>query len=254
MRLKRHSNRDILIDLTSLLDVIFIILLVVFANQRNVTNIKQNEQVEAQILLEQHDAEATEAQAELLEQIDELKAQSDAREAEADKQLDIAQAALSESEEQMSLKLAELQAENDDKLAEMQAQTDEQLARLQSETEKANAQYALYSDRIDTMDNLNRYVWAVSVYADYEPATVTERHIRVLRDGEEIEQFDLVGNDTKEAFAQFKQCLEDYIDRNSNRPVILSLNENDEHILYRDEQAILQIFNELSDYGNVYLK
>lgn len=49
--------------------------------------------------------------------------------------------------------------------------------------------------------------------------------------------------------------LKEYIDANAGKPIILSLNENDERILYRDEKAIQNIFHRLKDYSeDVYIK
>ena len=47
MRGKRRNRSDILIDLTSLLDVIFIILLIVVCNQKNLTNVVAQEKAVA---------------------------------------------------------------------------------------------------------------------------------------------------------------------------------------------------------------
>lgn len=186
MRKKRRGSGDILIDLTSLLDVIFIMLLVVVCYQQSVT-----------------------------------------REAEAEQR---------EAVEQ-SLQAQELCEDYEELLKETQTTM------------------ALYSDQLDTADKLNEYVWAASVYSRYKDYEhVTERHIEVLREGEEIAGFDLYGNNT-DALEDFKNILVKYITDHSDRPVILSLNEDDDNILYRDEVAIQGIFTELaSEYSNVFIK
>ena len=57
MRKRRHNQGDILIDLTSLLDVVFIILLVVICNQQKITSEVQTQQAEAAELSEQADVQ-----------------------------------------------------------------------------------------------------------------------------------------------------------------------------------------------------
>ena len=91
---------------------------------------------------------------------------------------------------------------------------------------KAEAVRQLYEDQIKTADNLNRYVQTVSVMVPYK-------------------------NDIK----QRTIVLSDYIQKNTDRPVILSLNDNNDNILYRDEVMVTEIFGELmEEYSNVYLR
>lgn len=179
MKRRHRAKSDILIDLTSLLDVIFIILLVVIFRQQTLT--------------EKH-----------LDQVDN---------------------ANSVLEEANDL------------------------------SEEARAKYELYMDQLETADQLNQYVWAVSVYASYHSDNITERHIRILREGEEIETFDLRGTNVADSLKQFRETLENYVKEHGDQPVILSLNEKDENILYRDEKEIRKIFDYLSEeYENVFIK
>lgn len=172
MRKKRRSRGDIIIDLTSLLDVIFIILLVVLCGQQGISS--------------DLNAKITEAQ---------------------------------EKEEQ------------------------------------ATDAKELYEDMIHTEDNLQQLVWAASISVPYDKTEITKREIKVLVEGKEIESFTLVGNDVEESFENFRSELTGYIESNNGKPVILSLNENDDNILYRDEMRMKDIINEiLSSYNNVYIK
>lgn len=119
----------------------------------------------------------------------------------------------------------------------------------------ADARASAYSDMEDTQNNLQQYVWAASIVATYNEEEITNREIKVLVEGAEIESFQLVGNDVSESFLNFKNYLADYIIHHQNQPVILSLNENDDRILYRDEKEIKEIIEELSaSYDNVYIK
>ena len=171
-RKRRGSKGDVLIDLTSLLDVIFIILLVVMCGQNAVeTNLKQ--------------------------------AQADAEDA----------------------------------------------------MHQAKAEQMLYEQQLEIADNINSYIFAVSVVVPYDKTDVTHRTIQILKEGEEIESFELVGNNVTASTEAFRKSLTEYAEVNKDRPLILSLNERDDNILYRDEVMVTEIFQELArKYGNVYIR
>ena len=176
-RKRRKTRNDVLIDLTSLLDVIFILLLVVICNYNY-----ENQKNEQETALAQEAMSAAKA------------------DAEADSQV--------------------------------------------------------YSDMIETQSNLQNYVWSASIVVPYEPDEITIRHIKLLtEDGAEPVSIDLVGNDVEGSIQEFKGKLTDYVKKYNDRPVILSLNENDDNILYRDEKKINEVLHELSNtYRNVYIK
>ena len=182
MKKRRHrAKSDILIDLTSLLDVIFIVLLVVIGRQQTLTE-KQQEQMNAGNYVEEATAQA----------------------------------------------------------------------------EDARAKYELYVDQLDTAEQLQNIVCAISVYCYFESNDVTERHVEILRKGSDkaILTFDLhgKGKDVDDAYSQFEKALRDYVTANAEFPVILSLNENDEKILYRDQERIKGIFDDLmQEQDNVYV-
>ena len=175
-RNKRNKKNDIIIDLTSLLDVIFIVLLVVMAGQFTASKSQENT------------------------------------------------------------------------LAEQQAEAEAMM-------EEAENNIAVYENMIDTMDNVNKYIIAVSIAVPYNKEELHKREIKLLAEGNELKSFPLVGSETEEAFNELKDTLESFIKSNPDSPVILSLNDDDDKILYRDEKAITEILNELSgEYGNVYIK
>ena len=133
------------------------------------------------------------------------------------------------------------------------------LKQTQAETEYAmsqtEAEHKLYEQQMEIADNINQYVFAVSVVVPYDKADVTQREIKMLKKGEEIESFALVGNNVAEAMEDFKKSLVSYIEKNKTRPVILALNENDDNILYRDEVMVTELFFELTkEYSNVYIR
>ena len=119
----------------------------------------------------------------------------------------------------------------------------------------AEASSRAYSDMIETQNELQKYVWAASIVVPYEPDRITTRHIKVLTEDQEIISIDLAGNDVAGNIEEFRESLEGYIKRHPDRPVILSLNEKDDRILYRDETAVKEILDELMNtYDNVYIK
>lgn len=180
MKRRHRAKSDILIDLTSLLDVIFIVLLVVIARQQTLTT-KQQEQVNAGVAVEEARAQVQDAQ----------------------------------------------------------------------------SKYELYMDQVETAEQIGQYVCVISVNAYYNEDDVTERHVQIYRKGDAtpFETIDLKGENVEPALAKLKAAIEEYVQKNDDLPVILTLNENDEKILYRDERDIKKVFEELAgQYGNVYLK
>ena len=140
-----------------------------------------------------------------------------------------------------------------------QGSINETLLNKQSEAEnalkEANASQQLYEEQMEIADQVNQYVWAVSVVVPYDEKDVTQRQIMILKEGEEIESFALVGNDVKSAKEAFKNSLLRFVKEHEDKPVILSLNEGDDDILYRDEVMVNELFLELSkEYHNVYIK
>ena len=169
MKRKNRTKGDILIDLTSLLDVIFIILLVVICNQRYLTE-----------------------------------------------------------------------------------QLNEQKKTTENAKNEAIVSKELYEDQVDTANTYNVYI---SVYSNFDENNPISREIHVLKNGENIKDFALIGNNVQGTLAEFKEYLVGFVNENKGKPIVLSLNENDDAILYRDEKAIKSIYDELkTDYSDVYLK
>lgn len=172
MRKKRNIRGDVVIDLTSLLDVIFILLLVVLCGQQGINK-----------------------------------------------------------------NLTEKGIEQENAIAQ------------------ANETREIYEDMIDMEDNIQQMVWAASIAVPYEKTEITKREIKLLVEGKEIESFPLIGNEVEESINQFREVLIEYIESNQERPVILSLNDNDDNILYRDETRVNDIMTELIEtYSNVYIR
>ena len=126
-----------------------------------------------------------------------------------------------------------------------EAQIQAEYARTQAEAERQ-----LYEEQQRAFAS----VLAVSVVVPYDENEITRRQIRLLKQGDEIQSIDLIGNDISDPVNEFKEILVSYIEQNKDRPTILSVNENDDHILYRDEVMVNRIFDELvQTYDNVYI-
>lgn len=172
MSRNKRSRSDIIIDLTSLLDVIFILLLVVMIGQKTAT------------------------------------------------------------------------AQSEQELAQLQEQAEVQI----EEAENAKQIY-------ENIAESYKYVWAASVSVPFDADEIQKRTIKLFVNGEEIRSFDLIGNNVESTFEEFEEILEEYISKYNDSPVILSLNDDDDKILYRDEKKITEIFNELAENNsNVYIK
>ena len=137
------------------------------------------------------------------------------------------------------------------------ANYDSMAQEAKSMSASANATIELYEQQLDTQDNINSYVYAVSIYSYYEPENITTRYLRVLREDEVIFEESMVGNNTDDAFNALEEELISYAIQYPDNPIIISLNENDENILYRDEKRIIDVLMDISsmeECSNVYLK
>lgn len=144
--------------------------------------------------------------------------------------------------------LLALMVSQKDASAQQQQDLEEQI------TQAENAQQ-LYEDMLDTQNNLSKYVYAVSITVPYDKDEIHKREIMLLTEGSEPQTFPLIGNETDESLAAFKESLAASVASHADCPVILSLNDDDEKILYRDEKAVSAILYELSaEYDNVYIK
>lgn len=193
MKRQRYNMGNILIDLTSLLDVIFIVLAVVLCNQQYQTKVLET--TEAQLMQEK------------------------------------------------------------DSLEQKQNEVNERERYVAEREEAADSQYVLYKDQLNTEDSLQQYVLTISVNVGYVTPDMKERNVNMLAGGEEKpEAFSLKGENTEE-LTLFEEKLKKCIEDNDDKPVILSLNEDEEKILWRDENKIKEIFEKLgNNYDNVYEK
>ena len=128
-------------------------------------------------------------------------------------------------------------------------------AKAEAALKEAGTQQKIYRDQIDSQENMNQYVEFISVVSIYDPDSLTDRTITVHFSAEdEEEELTLKGEAVDDTYRELSQLLAEYIDDNPEKLVVLSLNENDEDILYRDEKRIQGIFTDLLDNPNVRIK
>lgn len=135
-------------------------------------------------------------------------------------------------------------------------QVHDEKIQVEKEMAEVDKKASLYSQQLDIMENLQQYVMIISVDSSYDPSNIKERKVEVLINGNmETDSFELIGENTKEPLKQLEELLNTYIEENADKQIILSLNENDERILYRDETAIISIFEKLGNENrNVLLR
>ena len=142
-------------------------------------------------------------------------------------------------------------------LQEKEGKIEEEQVNIQNRENALEALNEQYTDQLDSLNNLQDYVAFISVNARYDTDLVT-RHIEVINSdkGSEIPAFSDLKRLSTDGIDELKEYIESYIDKDPDRIVVLSLNEGDEDILYRDEKAIKKVFEELSQKhnGNVRLK
>ena len=122
--------------------------------------------------------------------------------------------------------------------------------RLQDEYKEAKKEYDLRNEMIDD------YYTFVTVISTYDEENPENREIRISRDPNEADQIiTLNGSDVEQEYSEFEECLKGYIDPGREAPIVFSLNQGDERILYRDENRIRETVEKLQNSNNnVYFK
>lgn len=133
---------------------------------------------------------------------------------------------------------------------------------LDRQIESADNARNAYSDMVEEADALTEYVGMILVRIPPDSKDYTKRTIILLEkdkkqeNGEnELVSYLLEGNNTSTEFDSLRSSIEKYIEDHSGRPVIISINDEDTDILYRDEKAVIAMTQELQKkYDNVYVK
>ena len=144
----------------------------------------------------------------------------------------------------------------------MNQEQENKMRTVQEESRKQTISYnnarEQYEDQSDSFSHMSDYIAFISVNASFDEDLVT-RHISVMNSDKKSSTPDipeLKRTKTAESFNTLAEYLDGYIQENPERVVVLSLNEGDEDILYRDEKEIKGIFHRLkTEHGaNVRIK
>ena len=123
----------------------------------------------------------------------------------------------------------------------------EKEVQAQERIDEARSEQELYKEQMESLSNISEYVVVISVNANYDEDLIT-RHIRVLDSGSGTgvqEIGTLVGQNTEEGLEKLRSYLQSTVEKNPDKTVVISLNEKDEDILYRDENSINKIIDEI---------
>ena len=125
---------------------------------------------------------------------------------------------------------------------------------VMEQQEEAKATQEMYEDQIDSLENMDSYVLPVYLMVRFDPTDVKSRTIEYLVNGE-TNEIALNPENEEEAYEELRGALSGFLSEQESRILLLSLNEDDEQILYRDELAVQTVVDELSkENDNLFLK
>ncbi len=125
----------------------------------------------------------------------------------------------------------------------------------QAEDLKAEAEsdLVLYKDQLSSYAELDTQLALITVYVDYKPSDIKNRNIRIMVNGVEQAGIPVGPSNAAQSYQKLKEQLSGVLSEYEKKPVILSIDES--QILYRDEEALRSLIDEMSpDYPNLYLK
>lgn len=128
------------------------------------------------------------------------------------------------------------------------SEAEEYVDQANDDIAKKNAELDVVNEQLDNYANMNTYVTAVSIYASYQPSNRKYREIHIQINADEPKLINLNPSNSDEAWNECKDFVEQYI--SPDTPMIISV--KNEKMLYRDEQKITEICNNLTG-DNVYM-
>ena len=133
------------------------------------------------------------------------------------------------------------------RLQTMDESAAEKEALARSEIEAAQTEQELYKEQMEAISSVSEYVVLISVNAHYDSDVIT-RHIEVLDSGRDTDMHEIAqlrGTNVDEGLNALRTYLQDTVKNNPEKTIVISLNEKDEDILYRDENSINKIIDEV---------
>lgn len=132
---------------------------------------------------------------------------------------------------------------------------------LSTSQDKLNSEADTYHKMNEEMDNLKEFVGYIVIRVPYDQSDMNNqsyrnRVIHVLEKGEtEIQTYEVQGNKKISEQSGLYEYLEEYIAKYGDKPIVISLNDKDEDILYRDEKELNELIDKLQEeHKNIYRK
>ncbi|MBQ4293949.1 MAG: hypothetical protein IJT05_01425 [Lachnospiraceae bacterium] len=132
--------------------------------------------------------------------------------------------------------------------------TKEAAAEAEQMKEEAEMVRDVYEEQLDSLENMQDYVVPVALMVRFDSADVKNRKIEVLI-GEKLTEIEITPQTEEEGYTELKELLSENLAGDDQRVMLLSLNKDDEQILYRDEVKVKEMTEELNEeFGNLFLK
>ncbi len=112
----------------------------------------------------------------------------------------------------------------------------------------------IYEEQLDSMENMADYVVPVTIMIRPDLEDVHNRTAEILM-GEKLTEIEITPETEDTAYEEIKTMLTGELSGAEGRVMLLSLNDDDEQILYRDEKRVKDISEDLKEeFGNLFLK
>ena len=131
------------------------------------------------------------------------------------------------------------------------ADANEEVVEIKDEMAKTDGKNNLLSEQLDTYENLNNYVDVITIYANYQPSNRKYRNVYVQINAGDVWEKEINPSNEKAVWSECKEYIEESLKNNDERPAVLSI--KDEKMLYRDEQSIERLYEDLN-LKNKYVK
>ena len=129
------------------------------------------------------------------------------------------------------------------------SETKEQLQAAEMKLGEAEEAADLYKEQLNAMEGMSEYLVFISVSIPYDENPEI-RHIRLTStddaDGKIREIADLKGAEVSEGYEELEQYLKNTASKNPDKTIVRSLNKNEDRILYRDQERVLELFDSLA--------
>jgi biopolymer transport protein ExbD len=127
----------------------------------------------------------------------------------------------------------------------LQQVAEEKLADANSQIASAETAQEIYEAQLDNLGVAKDLVTTVAIVSTYEEDRPSTRHIAINLGGVDEEPIELSGSNTGSKFDELEKRLTDFVNDHPGTIIVMSLNQGDEDILYRDEKQIMSILEKL---------